>query len=61
MRPPGEDGAGGGGMADLGMNTQQMADLIKVEISAGFWLLLALLIAAAVLDGLAMVRARAGP
>jgi hypothetical protein len=57
MTPPG--GAGGGSPADLGMNAQQMAELIKVEPQLGFWLVMAALIAAAVLN--VMARSRAGP
>ncbi|MGQ0661565.1 hypothetical protein [Sphingosinicella sp.] len=57
MAPPG--GAGGGGAADMGMNAQQMAELIRVEPQLGFWLVMAALTAAAALN--MMARGRAGP
>lgn len=56
MAPP---GGGGGGAADMGMNAQQMAAMIKVEPQLGFWLVMAALIAAAALN--VMARGRAGP
>ncbi len=55
-RPAGE---GGGDAAALGMNAQQFAELIRIEIAAGFWLTLAALAAAIVLN--AMARSRDGP
>ena len=58
MAPPGAAG-GGGSAADMGMNAQQLAAMIKVEPQLGFWLLLAALVAAAVLN--IMARGRAGP
>jgi hypothetical protein len=56
MSPP---GGGGGSAADMGMNAQQMAAMIKVEPQLGFWLVMAALIGAAVLN--MMARGRAGP
>lgn len=58
MAPPGAAG-GGGSAADMGMNAQQLAAMIKVEPQLGFWLLLAALVAAAVLN--IMARGRAEP
>lgn len=46
-------------VADAPMNAQQLAELIKVEPTTGFWAVLAVLIAAAVLN--VMARSRAGP
>lgn len=57
-QPIGADGAGGGA-AEMGMNAQQMAAMIKVEPQMGFWLVMGALIAAAVLN--LMARGRAGP
>ena len=52
--PPGAGGAdAGGGM----FNEQQLAELIKVDISIGFWLTLAALLAAILLNWLARTRA----
>lgn len=56
LSPP---GAEGGGAAEMGMNAQQMAAMIQVEPKMGFWLVMAALIAAAVLN--LMARGRAGP
>ena len=52
-------GGAGGSPTDMGMNAQQMADMIKVEPTTGFWLLMAVLIAAVALN--VMARSRAGP
>ncbi len=45
---------GGGGGASQGMNQAQIAEMIKVNIEIGFWLVLAALAAAIVLDFMAM-------
>lgn len=52
-------GGSGGSPADMGMNAQQMADMIRVEPTTGFWLVMAALIAAVALN--LMARGRAGP
>lgn len=52
-------GGGGGSPADMGMNAQQMADMIRVEPTTGFWLVMAALVAAVALN--LMARGRAGP
>ena len=52
-------GGSGGSPADMGMNAQQMADMIRVEPTTGFWLVMAALVAAAALN--LMARGRAGP
>lgn len=59
MTPPGGGAGGGGGAADLGMNAQQLAEMIKVEPTTGFWLVMAALAAAVALN--LMARGRAGP
>lgn len=46
--------AGGGGSASQGMNQAQIAEMIRVNIEIGFWLVLAALAAAVVLNFLAM-------
>ena len=51
-------GGGGGSPADMGMNAQQMADMIRVEPATGFWLVMAALVAAVALN--LMARGRAG-
>ena len=45
---------GGGGGASQGMNQAQIAEMIRVNIEIGFWLVLAALAAAVVLNFLAM-------
>lgn len=47
----------GGGDGSGMFNEQQMAELIKVEVSSGFWLTLAALVAAILLNWLARNRA----
>lgn len=62
IRLPGEmreQPASAPGGADMGMNAQQMAEMIKVEPQLGFWLVMAALIAAVALN--VMARGRAGP
>jgi len=52
-------GAGGGDAAAMGMNEQQLAEMIQVNYGIGLWLTLAALVAAIVLNFLA--RSRASP
>jgi len=52
--------AGGGGGSAQGMSDAQIAEMIRVNIEFGFWLVLAALAAAVVLDFLAMQRSEAG-
>lgn len=52
-------GGSGGSPADMGMNAQQMADMIRVEPTTGFWLVMAALVAAVALN--LMARGRALP
>lgn len=57
MAPGG--GAGGGDAAAMGMNEQQLAEMIQINYGIGLWLTLAALVAAIVLNFLA--RSRASP
>ena len=50
---------GGGDAAAMGMNEQQLADMIQINYGIGLWLTLAALVAAIVLNFLA--RGRASP
>lgn len=52
-------GGAGGSPADMGMNAQQVAEMIRVDPQMGFWLVMAALVAAIVLN--LMARSRAGP
>jgi len=51
------EGAISGGGATQGMNEAQIAEMIRVNIEIGFWLVLAALAAAVVLDFLALQKA----
>lgn len=66
IRLPGEmrnsplaPGGQSGGAEAMGMNAQQMAELVRINIELGFWLTLGALAAAIVLNF--MARTRAGP
>jgi hypothetical protein len=49
------------GQAASGMNSQRLAEMIRVNVQIGFWLLLAALVAAAILEWLEASRAAAPP
>ena len=49
--------AGGGDPASMGMNQQQIADMIQIDHAPGFWLTLVALIAAVALNLMSRSRA----